>query len=274
MAARVHKRACDATTPGESLLGLPGFMVAVMLCAQFVHNDTHDAASLSSPTSKDMNVVAERALNELFSRNFYALAERLECYCVLKDIFTSDQILAMLREYHDDLMIAFTKYASRGREMPITINAQNLSELFYDGGLIDERVDRNNTPAIYLFKEVRKGTIYGRNPHGVIPDDIPSETELTYPEMVEAVCRHGFYKHRGVKPDEDGVKFYLDYVGTWSIRDCFQDALHAVQKALREPRSEHEEMAKNKKVQGNLKAMRLPLDLQGVFPTKIYLIRK
>ena len=258
LATRVHKRACDATQePGEMLLHVPGFMVALMLCAQFLHNDTHTAsasASASAAASSDgedgefLLGNPRAALDEVFSRNLYVLAERLECFCVLKDIFTSEPILALLREYHNDLMVAFTKYAGRSREMPVSINAQNLSELFYDGGLLDEKVDRNNTPASYLFKEVRKGTVVGRTVDPLLgPDDIPPENELTYPEMVEAVCRHGFYKHRGVKADEDGVKMYFDYGGAWSIRDCFVDALNAVRKALKEPRSEADERDKERK---------------------------
>ena len=259
MAARVHKRACDAAPagPGESLLGLPGFMVAILLCAQFIHNDTYSATAAGAKASADEDGLAaavaapagspHAALREIFSRKLYALAERLECYCVLKDIFTSEPILAVLRDYHSDLSDAFTKFAGRSREMPVSINAQNLSELFYDGGLVDEKVDRNNTPAIYLFKEVRKGTVFGRSiDPSLSPDDIPPENELTYPEMVEAVCRHGFYKHRGVKPDEDGNKLYLDYGGTWTIRDCFIDALNGARRALRDPRSEGEDLLKQR----------------------------
>lgn len=235
LAARIHRRACEATAPGQLLLELPGFMVAIMLAAQTLHNDTHDPKdplAFSAPRA---------ALDEVFSRNLYALAERLECFCVLKDIFTSDQMLATIRQYHSDLMDVFTKYATRSREMPISINVLNLSEMLYDGMLLDEKPDRNNTPASYLLTEIRKGTIHGRPVDPLLsPDDVPPDNEFTYPEMVEGICRHGFYKHRGTKPDEDGNKVYLDYVGDWSIRDCFEDALNGARKALRDPRAEDE----------------------------------
>ena len=94
---------------------------------------------------------------------------------------------------------------------------------------------------MYLFGEVRKGTVFGRvQDPKASKDDIPPENELTYPEMVEALCRHGFYKHRGVKPDEDGNKIYYTYAGHWSIRDCFVEGLNGARKALRDPRSEED----------------------------------
>lgn len=248
LSARVFRRACDATAPGESLLGIPGLMVAIMLCAQTIYNDTTMSKARGSEDEELAGVGdAGGALEELFSRNLYALAERLECFCVLKDIFCSDQVLAMARNYHTDLMDAFTKYASRSKEMPVSINAQNLSELMYDGLMIDEKVDRNNTPASYLLKEVRKGTINDRPVDPLLSaEDIPPENEFTYAEMVEALCRHGFYKHRGTKPDEDGNKIYLDYDGDWTIFDCFVWGLDGARKAMHEPREENEAAGRRK----------------------------
>ena len=145
-------------------------------------------------------------------------------------------MLAVLRDYHSDLMDVFTKYGQRSKEMPITVTVQHFSEMLYDGAMIDAK---DSDASRYLLKEIRKGTVFGRkvDPHAA-PDDIPAEDEFTYAEMVEALCRHCFYKHRGVKPDESGVKLYLDYVGEWSIHDCFIDGLNGARKALYSPRAD------------------------------------
>lgn len=235
IAPRVFRRACEATGQ-EASLGLAGLMVAVMLCAQHLHNDTQGVAS-EAAGSPGLCLGAGQALVEIFSRRLYPLAERLECFCVLKDIFTSAPVLAEMRDYHSDLMDVFTKYGQRSREMPISINALNFSELLYEGNLLDTKGSEGRDAVLYLLKEIRRGTIFNRKVDpSAAPDDIAPENEFTYPEMVEALCRHAFYRHRGVKADEDGTKLYLDYVGDWSIRDCFVEALNGARKALYQPR--------------------------------------
>lgn len=234
MAPRIFRRACEATG-SEALLGLGGLMVAVMLCAQNVFNDTQGAGGAGeAPGAPGPRLGSGEALGQLFARNLYGLAERLECYCVLKDVFTSTSMLAELRDFHSDLMGVFTKYGQRAKEMPISLPVQHLSELLYDGGLLDAK---DPEAAKYLLKEIRKGTIFNRkvDPHAS-PDDVAPEDEFTYPEMVEALCRHSFYRLRGVKADESGVKLYLDYGGDWTIRDCFAEALQGARKALYNPR--------------------------------------
>lgn len=234
LAPRIFRRACEATG-AEALLTLGGLMAAVMLCAQNLYNDTQGSAGAGeAPRGPGGRLGAGAALTEIFARSLYRLAERLECFCVLRDIFSSEPMLAEMRDYHSDLMGVFTKYGQRAREMPVSLPVLHLSEMLYDGGLIDAK---DPAAAKYLLKEVRQGSIFNRKKDpNAAPDEVAAEDEFTYPEMVEALCRHSFYRHRGVKADESGVKLYLEYVGEWSIRDCFSEGLNGARKALLNPR--------------------------------------
>lgn len=228
---RIHKTAHVGTAKDKDsmpALSVAGFIYAIILCAQSCFNDRHDEA---------LNKLSPAAsLRKLFKDNFSPMSERYEMKCMLKEHFCTLENLNALKEWRDSIFDCFTKYAGRSKELPTSIGYKDFTEMLFDAGLTEaSETDTKGNPisfeletATALLASVRSGTIIGRaepnaNPTAAtdLPDDeIPSD-EFTFPEMVEAICRHSFARFRGSKPDEDGNIIYLDYGGELTIEDCF-----------------------------------------------------
>ncbi len=233
--ARIFDRACNAVDKSEATLSLSGLMVALILCAQTKYNDTYNE-------SNDI-VGAGAGLKDILSEHFSTIGERCEMLSMLKDEFVSTSTLNQIREWHDELFAVFNKYAGRARELPSSISYKDITDMLYDAGLTEpSETDTKGNPVAFefdtvaaLLTSVRSGLINGRPAVGdgssegkndgggsALPDDVIPDDEFTYPEMVEAICRHSFNKFRGTKPDEEtGTIDYFDYVGDMTVQDCF-----------------------------------------------------
>jgi hypothetical protein len=236
---RIFARACAAAENGDIQLSLGGLVVALILVTQAKYNDTFDETNAI--------VGPGQGLKDIFANYLKNVAERFEMKSVLKESFMSTHFLNQLREWHDELFAVFNKYAGRSRELPSSINYVDMTMMLYDAGLTEaEETDTKGNPISFehvtvkkLLQEVRQGTINGRavideaaankNGGGGIPDDIIPGDEFTYPEMVEAICRHSFNRYRGTKPDEySGITTYFDYAGDLSIADCYVKGMVSV----------------------------------------------
>lgn len=233
--ARIFARACAAAENGDAQLSIGGLLVAFILITQTKYNDTYDADNeIHSPSL---------GLQDIFSNYLTQVAERMEMKSVLKETFVSTHVLNQVREWHDDLFAVFNKYAGRSRELPSSLSYKDMTDMLYDAGMTEaSETDTKGYPISFemttaenLLTEVRQGTINGRKiiepviegnsaeeDQSGLPDDVIPENEFTYPEMVEAICRHAFNRYRGTKPDEEtGECDYLDYVGDLTIADCY-----------------------------------------------------
>jgi hypothetical protein len=244
---------------GMTKLSLAGFIATFILCAQTLHNDTYADINFSKTPAG--------ALQEILDEKVMPLAEIYEMKSILKNQFISEENLNLLKEWNDSLLAVFNKYAGRKKELPNSIGFKDFTELLYDAGLTEpSEVDTKGNPVSFevetaaaLLASVRSGTIMGRpmrlqaesndkeagsaeeskdgaavietEPHG-IPDDIVPEDEFTFPEMIEAICRHCFNRFRGTKPDEDGVIEYFEYAGDMTIYDCTHKGIVAVIQTL------------------------------------------
>lgn len=228
---RIHKTAHAGTAKDKDslpALTVAGFIYAIILCAQSNFNDRHD---------EELNKLSPAAsLRRLFKDNFGPMSERYEMKCMLKEHFCSIENLNALKEWRDSMFDCFTKYAGRSKELPTSIGYKDFTEMLFDAGLAEaaetdtkgNAISFETDTAAALLVSVRSGTIVGRavpnaNPTAAtdLPDDEIPNDEFTFPEMVEAICRHSFTTFRGAKPDEDGNILYLDYGGELSVEDCF-----------------------------------------------------
>ena len=228
---RIHRTAHAATTKDKDslpALNVAGYMYAMVLCAQTVFNDRYD---------KELNkLTPAQGLRKLFKSNYATLVQRYEMKCMLKESFTSVENLNALKEWRDSIFECFTKYSGRSKELPSSIGFKDFTEMLYDAGLTEPaETDMKGNPVsweydtvIALLASVRSGTINGRPMPNAdptiksdLPDDVIPDDEFTFPEMVEAICRHSFNRFRGAKPDEDGNVEYMDYGGELSVEDCF-----------------------------------------------------
>lgn len=228
--SRIFKTAhADTAKDKDSLpaLNIAGFMMAMVLIAQTCYNDRYDeVCNKMKPAQSTRKIFVEKMLT---------LAERYEMRCMLKEHFSSEENLNNLKEWRDELFDVFNKYAGRTKELPTSISYKDFTDMLYDAHLVEatETDTKGNAisfeldTAAALLKSVRSGTIVGRpavdeeaKETSDLPDDVIPEDEFTFPEMVEAICRHSFNWYRGTKPDEDGNIVYLDYGGEFTINDC------------------------------------------------------
>lgn len=197
---RVFKRTCRATGTGNTL-ELSGFMVALLLCAQLRHNDTFEHDS-------DVRIPAD-AVNTIIAENMVTCAEKLSFSSILKGAFCSDPVLFGIRDYHDRMFAVFEKYASKSHTLPTSLKIEHMAECLCHAGL---QRDNDVSQTQWLFREVRKGLINGRDPprersqhESKYIDDVMPEDELTFPEFVEITARAGYYKFYK-RPDASGAE--------------------------------------------------------------------
>jgi hypothetical protein len=256
---RIYDRALTSTDRNESCLSLGGLMVAMILIAQTKYNDTY---TVDDESYSYNSIGAGPALKDILENYFLIVSERCEMISMLKNVFMSTDNLNQLREWHDELFACFNKYASRTKELPSSINYKDFTEMLYDASLteaaeVDQKgnvISHEYDTAAALLESVRQGLIHGRpivsgsgsgssgssseekqggeetttnsNSKSNLPDDVIPDDEFTYPEMVEAICRHAFNRFRGTKPDPDtGIVDYMDYIGDLSVMDCFVKGL-------------------------------------------------
>jgi hypothetical protein len=209
LALRIHTRAVEITSGVDQFkanaLNMTGFLVALLECAQLLHNDTYEKQGHLDGASA--------ALNSILKHKVLPFAEQLGLQAVLKDAFSSDYVMNGIRQYHEKMFLVFEKYAIKSRELPTSLSAWNMAEMLFHAGLMKET---DSAHASHLLDEVRAGHIVGRAPvekpavveeesklmppvNGM-PDqnaaaDPQPDTEYLYPEFVEATAKAGFYRY-------------------------------------------------------------------------------
>eukprot|EP01038_Epipyxis_sp_PR26KG_P014823 gene14823-19915_t len=199
--AKIYTRVCKyLDIQSSSGFKLHCVLGALILSAQIKYNDTLNPLAMNKPSYV--------ALSDLFMINFLPLAKQLDLRSVLKSEFVTDDFLSKLRVHYDTLHIYFDKFAAKFREVPSTIPVEEITEMLYVSGLID---DRSNTKLVRsLLEDTKKGTIFGRQAeeppsflkyeqeekNNNFDDDNGNELyEFSFPEFVEAIARAGYYRN-------------------------------------------------------------------------------
>lgn len=166
-------------------LGLGGFLLSLILCAQNRHNDTFEKNSASATRQ------CHEALSTIFVENILPLVERLESPGYLKSLFASDTFLHSIRHSHNELFLVFNKFALRKRELPTSLPIESMTELLFEAQLQEEGAIEKTKA---LHNDIRKGPLIGRQLAPGSDYEAPPEDEFTFAEFVEAVARAGFYR--------------------------------------------------------------------------------
>ena len=178
---RVWRRCSKA----QRAISLGEFVACILMLSQARLNDIFDKgkATLTKPVE---------AVETIVGKNILKLAQNLNVSAFVRyTMFNSDRFLSKLREKHEDLFLVFEKYCAKTvREASVSLTMELMANILCDARLLNE--EGAPEVAADLYTQCRGGIINGR----CIPDDIdmptPPDSEFTFAEFVEGLCRFPF----------------------------------------------------------------------------------
>jgi hypothetical protein len=233
----IFTRTCKYMDISPECFNRDCLMVALVLCAQAMYNDT----LVNSQETGSHGKRSASALTEIFIKNFHPLATRAQLPCVLRMYFESDECLSRLRGVYHPLQAIFDKIAAKYRDIPTTIPRTDLATILRSAGLLnvhsmneDTRLEIELAKITQWHEDVREGPIFGRDVEssqggfGGDDDEPLLDDELTFPEFIEVIARAGHAAHFKVKPILDSERYQEALINSSvespSIIGCFLKA--------------------------------------------------